>query len=552
MSRLNIDFDTVVKCRSLAQSISKKVVQFAEQHSTVSIERSILRLLGISDAAHGMALANLVVDSIPREELKRGVAHWIGRAVVATRQAPLAVAVKVSQKKLDLMAQPEVSADKLQAALAESVKHGLAGLDRVREARAPRRHSLSHGSAGRRPLKYVIVATGNIHDDIPQAMAAAKAGADIIAVIRSTAQSLIDYVPHGATTEGFGGTYATQENFRLMRQALDQASELLGRYVGLTNYSSGLCMPEIAVIGAFEGLDYLLNDAMYGILFRDINMHRTLIDQHFSRQVIARAGITIQTGEDNYLTTAPAERAGHQVLASHFINEQLALAAGLDEERIGLGHAFEMDPGLENGFLLELAQAELVREIFFKSPIKYMPPTKHMTGDFLMGNVQDALFNLVGVISDQSVQLLGMPTEAIHTPWLADRNISLKNANYIFNNARNLGEEIHYLPNGRVIRWARQVLDETRKHLEKVSRVGLAEAISHGFFAHVSRSPDGGRGLDGVFERGRDYWNPFEEYFAAPREEGETVKRTPPASKDGGRRRRRRGGRGRGARKPPE
>ncbi|MEG6624256.1 lysine 5,6-aminomutase subunit alpha, partial [Pseudomonas aeruginosa] len=72
------------------------------------------------------------------------------------------------------------------------------------------------------PLKYVIVASGNIFEDVVQARSAAQAGADVIAVIRSTAQSLLDYMPHGATTEGFGGTYATQENFRIMRKALDE------------------------------------------------------------------------------------------------------------------------------------------------------------------------------------------------------------------------------------------------------------------------------------------------------------------------------------------
>ena len=55
---------------------------------------------------------------------------------------------------------------------------------------------------GASPLKYVIVATGNIYDDALQAKAAGYAGADIVAVIRATAQSLLDYVPHGATTEG--------------------------------------------------------------------------------------------------------------------------------------------------------------------------------------------------------------------------------------------------------------------------------------------------------------------------------------------------------------
>jgi len=85
-------------------------------------------------------------------------------------------------------------------------------------------------------------------------IAAAEAGAQIIAVIRSTGQSLLDFVPYGPTTEGFGGTYATQANFQIMREALDDVSERLGRYVMLTNYASGLCMPEIAVIAALERL----------------------------------------------------------------------------------------------------------------------------------------------------------------------------------------------------------------------------------------------------------------------------------------------------------
>jgi beta-lysine 5,6-aminomutase alpha subunit len=50
-------------------------------------------------------------------------------------------------------------------------------------------------------------------------------------------------------------------------------------------------MPEIAFLAAVERLDMLLNDAMYGILFRDINPRRTLCDQDFSRRVITRAGI---------------------------------------------------------------------------------------------------------------------------------------------------------------------------------------------------------------------------------------------------------------------
>ena len=75
----------------------------------------------------------------------------------------------------------------------------------------------------------------------------------------------------------------------MMRAALDESSKELGRYVRLTNYASGLCMPEIAALAGLERLDMMLNDSMYGILFRDINPIRTFVDQRFSRQVHARA-----------------------------------------------------------------------------------------------------------------------------------------------------------------------------------------------------------------------------------------------------------------------
>ena len=63
---------------------------------------------------------------------------------------------------------------------------------------------------------------------------------------------------------------------------------------------------------------------MYGILFRDINPCRTFVDQRFSRQVHARAGIIINTGEDNYLTTADAVDAAHTVIVSQLLNERFA------------------------------------------------------------------------------------------------------------------------------------------------------------------------------------------------------------------------------------
>ena len=359
------------------------------------------------------------------------------------------------------------------------------------------------------PYLYVIVATGNIYEDIVQAKAAARQGADVIAVIRTTGQSLLDYVPYGATTEGFGGTYATQENFRLMRAALDEVGAEEHRYIRLCNYCSGLCMPEIAAMGALERLDVMLNDALYGILFRDINMQRTLIDQSFSRRINAFAGVIINTGEDNYLTTADAVEEAHTVLASQFLNEQFALCAGLPEEQQGLGHAFEIDPARENGFLYELAQAQMAREIFPKAPLKYMPPTKFMTGNIFRGHVQDALFNMVTILTGQKIHLLGMMTEAIHTPFMSDRALSIENARYVFNTMKDLGEEMTFKPDGIMAHRADEVLTKAADLLEKIEHDGLFATLEHGTFADIKRMRDGGKGLNGVVLRAEGYYNPF-------------------------------------------
>jgi beta-lysine 5,6-aminomutase alpha subunit len=371
------------------------------------------------------------------------------------------------------------------------------------------------GDPPQRPWIYLIVATGDIHEDIPQAQAAARAGADVIAVIRSTGQSLLDYVPEGATREGFAGTYATQENFRLMRAALDEVSRELGRYVRLTNYASGLCMPEIAALAGLERLDMMLNDSMYGILFRDINPIRTFVDQRFSRQVHARAGIIINTGEDNYLTTADAVQAAHTVTVSQLLNEFFAHEAGLADWQLGLGHAFEINPELPESFRLELAHALLARELFPDAPLKWMPPTKHMTGDVFRGNLLDGFFNLAGALTGQGILLVGMMTEAVVTPWLSDRDIALQNVRYVLRSAGNLGEDFVPAPGGFIQSRAHAVLHEAIELLERIADDSLLAAIATGTFGIMKRPADRGKGLDGVAAHEHGYVNPVTDILQA-------------------------------------
>src|SRR5262249_14690827 len=399
--------------------------------------------------------------------LNRGAAYWYGRALQLGAASPLDAVERITALPATRLSplSTEVEGNLRQEVRREAEAAGEELKRRIDERDALRQEFPMSPP----PHKYVIVATGNIHDDVDQARAAAQARADVLAVIRSPAQSLLDCLPHGATTEGYGGTYATQENFRIMREALDEETRRLKRYIQLTNYSSGLCMAEIAFAAAWERLDMLLNDAMYGILFRDINMRRTFIDQYFSRRICALAGIIINTGEDNYITTADAYDtatatsipaaaaydAAHTVIASQFINEACAKRAGLQDWQLGLGHSYEIDPHRPETLLLELSQAMLIRRCFPDAPLKYMPPTKHKETDIFFSHAYDVMSDLVAIWTRQGIQLLGMMTEAMHTPLLGDRYVALKAAGYIHRAARGIDEEFVVREDGKIANRAR-------------------------------------------------------------------------------------------------
>ena len=506
--KLTLNRELVDRARRSAASIAADTQRFIDQHTTVTVERAVCRLLGI-DGVNEMdvPMPNVVVDHLMANSiLPVGAAWYIGNAMVETGLDPQGVAGAIDCGELDMSKLPAHSDAEIRAAIEPIVEKTIA---RINSNVKNRNEYLNSFGDKEGPYLYVIVATGNIFEDITQAKAAAKQGADIIAVIRTTGQSLLDYVPYGATTEGFGGTYATQENFRLMRAALDEVGEEQHRYIRLCNYCSGLCMPEIAAMGALERLDVMLNDALYGILFRDINMQRTIVDQYFSRVINGYAGVIINTGEDNYLTTDDAIAAAHTVLASQFINEAFAKEAGMREEQMGLGHAFEMDPSVEDTFLLELAQAQMAREIFPNAPLKYMPPTKFMTGNICRGHIQDALFNMVTILTGQKLHLLGMLTEAIHTPFMSDRALSIENAQYIFRTMKDLGDELTYKEGGIIQNRANEVLTKAADLLVEIEKLGLFTTIEKGIFADVKRPKDGGKGLAGVVVKDDKYFNPF-------------------------------------------
>ncbi len=506
---LNLPRDLIDEARYLGKSIASEVHNKIKDLSTLSIERASLRMLGIRSAnQEGTPWVNIFTEKcLSANLIENGALMILAQVCKITGKDPQQSTELVSEGKINLN-------DLIKVSNSEEIKmlcneFATKAYENLKSKKKERVNFINTLSSGTKPYLYIIVATGNIYEDVKQAKSAALLGADIIAVIRTTAQSLLDYIPHGVTTEGFGGTAATQENFAVMREALDEVSQKTGRYIRLVNYCSGLAMPEIATLGLIEGLDIMVNDAIYGILFRDINSLRTLTDQEFSRRVLSFGDIIIVTGEDNLIKTVDAREMAHTVTTSQIINYYLALKSGLKPSLIGLGHAFEMDPSEDDSFLRELAQAWLVRDLFPKSPIKYMPPTRYITGNIFRAMVLNAAFNLIGMLTDQEILLLGMPTEALHTPYIQDRFLSLENALYFKNAASSLSGEFILKESSLIRKRAIEVLTNSVNLLKVINERGLFNALAEGTFASIKRPDNMGRGLDGVFVKGSSYYNPF-------------------------------------------
>ena len=132
-----------------------------------------------------------------------------------------------------------------------------------------------------------------------------------------------------------------------------------------------------------------------------------------------------------------------------------------------------------------------------------------MTGDIFKGHIQDTLFNMITIMTNQKLHLLGMMTEAIHTPFMSDRALSIDNASYIFNNMEDISSEIEFKKDGLMQNRANDVLKDANALLKEIEKNGLFLTLEKGIFGGVKRPVDGGKGLNGVVVKDDKYYNPF-------------------------------------------
>ena len=151
-SKLGLDQRKVDRARQLARTIAEDVQSFADGYTTVAVERTICRLLGIDGVDENeVPLPNVVVDSLKDAGvLGQGVLFYIGNAMVSTGKTPQEIAEAVADGSLDLSKIPISDKKKVDAALQPVMT---ASVDRIRARRTRRENYLR--TLGEGPKPYV-------------------------------------------------------------------------------------------------------------------------------------------------------------------------------------------------------------------------------------------------------------------------------------------------------------------------------------------------------------------------------------------------------------
>src|SRR5258706_12524499 len=88
--KLHLSAETIASCRAHAARIALSVREETEPFTTLSTERTVMRLLGVDGVdENDIPLPNRVVDSLlPAGKLFRAAALWIGRAIAQGPRDP--------------------------------------------------------------------------------------------------------------------------------------------------------------------------------------------------------------------------------------------------------------------------------------------------------------------------------------------------------------------------------------------------------------------------------------------------------------------------------
>ena len=102
-SKVGIDFAKVDKARNAAGAIAEEVQSFVDRYTTVTVERTLCRFVGIDGVdEHDVPLPNVVVTHLKEQEaLSDGVFFYLANAMLATGMDPQQIAEGVARDEIN-------------------------------------------------------------------------------------------------------------------------------------------------------------------------------------------------------------------------------------------------------------------------------------------------------------------------------------------------------------------------------------------------------------------------------------------------------------------
>ena len=154
-SKLGLDFKKVAHAKDVARKIADDVQTFVDQYTTVAVERTLCRLLGIDGVdANTVPLPNVLVEELrDKGVLSQGILFYLGNAILETGMNPQQIAEQVGEGKLDITTLPAHAMAEIKKALQPYIE---ASIKRISDRRAKKENYLEN-------------------EDIPSATPAAKA-----------------------------------------------------------------------------------------------------------------------------------------------------------------------------------------------------------------------------------------------------------------------------------------------------------------------------------------------------------------------------------------
>ena len=368
------------------------------------------------------------------------------------------------------------------------------------------------------------IASGRFEDDIRRMRMVAWHGADHIMVIRTAGQSHFDGLIEG-TPEGIGGVPITRKQLRSTRRALDLIEEEVGRPINFHSYVSGVAGPEVAVLFAEEGINGAHQDPQYNILYRNINMYRSMVDAAVAKHIMSTTGMIQIDGAHNANATArEAWKVMPELMVQHAINCQYSMNAGFRPDQICLSTVPPTAPPAPC-IALDLPYAVALRELFAGFRFRAQMNTKYMESCTREVTVTHVLNLLISRLTSADIQSTITPDESRNVPWHFNNVHGVNTAKQAMVGMDDLLSFVKLDMDGPLGEKTRELKERACLFLEEIIESGgYFSAVSQGFFVDsgyypernedgIARDPQGGIGPNTILLRDKDYYAPVCAHF---------------------------------------